>query len=1629
MVQVKRTFAAGKMNKSVDERLLPPGEYVDAQNLRLGSTEDTEIGSIEITRGNTKITTLQFNNTELSDSAVCIGSIPDNESETIYWFVHDPAFTGAVSGGVVTTTILDLVVSFNDNTGQISYHLVSVQEGTANRSTLNFSPQFVITGVNLVDDLLLWTDDRNPPRCINVNRAYGAPTISGGNVISTDNFSAEEIRVIKRPPTYAPTVSLSSGPDEIDFLEERFISFAYRYRYADGEYSATSQFSNPAFIPKPFAFSPQSFLNEGMVNNFNLANITFDTGGELVTGIELLWKDNDNSIIKIMERISKDNIADNIFLSRQFDTSKILTVLPDSEILRLYDNVPRFAKAQTLMGNRLVYGNYVENYDLKNADEPNSPETRIDYQCSVQSDIIGEADLTTGASFGPFTYNIGPAPETVANAQFTLDLSSVASTLLAGSVLSFSIESLSGFNQQILGGTTATNPQATIAQAVPPTPFTIEFDYTLPLDFGGVADLVASPNFLAAIGTLGAQPMATADLGSSLTDLWNQNVPEGFTTTLSPYQPAQPPFVTNFGLYKVDYGVDAYGQGIQVSSTGDTINFTFPAIRYCQTPNDTTDDSKSYLHYYRIKEVDVFFTTPAAPPSLHSNRGYEVGIVYMDAFKRATTAFTSLNNAVHIGCSSSDTQNRIRVEIPTTQIAPWWAQSYKFCLKPSATTYETIFANQVFQEPGSSDAYILVEGENARKVEEGTRLIVKADMSGPLDECRYITVLEKSAQPKGFLTIPIDPSDPDGPTTSVPAGVYIKIKASGVDLTVPDNAITTTGWQSKTRSGSGCPVLKLGPSAFNEYDSTTNTYGAPIPLPAGTRVRIKLKFKRQGAHGGGGYCERRIYKYEPSDFIVGDTYDSIIDWWNAEDIGSVIEANSGEATVGNDGACDISNTYINITTDNEDALNGNGEECVNYYQWFQDSGNQNIRLLISGTEACGTRPKKRSQVSGEITIFRAVNLLIFETIPTDGLPDVWFEGADNYPIGANGNHLSGTAPGDQDQDIAAGTPALILLSNYNCYCFGNGCESYTIRDSAKGDSFALGNRVTSTASQDYGRAERYADLTYSGVYNDFSNINKLNEFNLGLLNFKPLEDSFGPVQKLVGRKSDILVLQEDKISYVLSGKNLLSDSTGGGAVTATPVVLGTQIARLEEYGISKNPESYAEYGYNKFFSDEKRGAIIKLQGGSHSTEQLEVISEYGMRSFFRDLFIAESNEIKLGGYDPYMNEYVFSNIDRNLPSEVPPIACGATFNYQFNTDTITFEVELGTTVGVVTVETEAIVDVIIAIYNGVTYAAAATNFLSFTKTSQNPTTATISLVSYSLLNVTFLVQCPVPTPLIIRRLVVNSPQYAIPSPERVHNQLTYTAGSFVSPVFPDNSTTPDFLLNMPDGFLGNVGAYVVSVCDSLTGSQGEDQFPTDGSTITVRSTQVLATDNFVFDTTRHRLGFFRTNTAFGLNPCTSYANAQTILANATYPALNATVTTPSEVVNSASGTMPANTGFGGTEELYLIYDYRVSTAIDLCHFPSATEDPANIDQVCCQCSCPAGQTSSYTISTNSVQNTGNGALISFTYTDTSGVTQTQVLTPGVPVTICVSAAGAYPTVLAGYENLVAIILNNCNVCT
>jgi|TARA_R110000744_G_scaffold258844_1_gene374132 hypothetical protein len=169
MANIQRNFIRGRMNKSLDERLIPNGEYVDALNVRLGSTEDSEIGSVENSKGNTKVTSLQFNGIPLSASAKCIGAYEDGSNDVVYWFVHDSSFVDGDTGK------LDLVVSFNTKTNTTTYHIISIDDGLGVNTTLNFNSSYLITGVDRVGDLLFFTDNYNPPRFINIKRNYPNP--------------------------------------------------------------------------------------------------------------------------------------------------------------------------------------------------------------------------------------------------------------------------------------------------------------------------------------------------------------------------------------------------------------------------------------------------------------------------------------------------------------------------------------------------------------------------------------------------------------------------------------------------------------------------------------------------------------------------------------------------------------------------------------------------------------------------------------------------------------------------------------------------------------------------------------------------------------------------------------------------------------------------------------------------------------------------------------------------------------------------------------------------------------------------------------------------------------------------------------------------------------------------------------------------------------------------------------------------------------------------------------------------------------------------------------------------------------------------------------------------------------
>ena len=55
MPKIKHNFVQGKMNKDLDERLVPAGQYRDALNIQVSSSEDSEIGTIQNILGNSLV--------------------------------------------------------------------------------------------------------------------------------------------------------------------------------------------------------------------------------------------------------------------------------------------------------------------------------------------------------------------------------------------------------------------------------------------------------------------------------------------------------------------------------------------------------------------------------------------------------------------------------------------------------------------------------------------------------------------------------------------------------------------------------------------------------------------------------------------------------------------------------------------------------------------------------------------------------------------------------------------------------------------------------------------------------------------------------------------------------------------------------------------------------------------------------------------------------------------------------------------------------------------------------------------------------------------------------------------------------------------------------------------------------------------------------------------------------------------------------------------------------------------------------------------------------------------------------------------------------------------------------------
>ena len=172
----QHTFTKSKMNKDLDSRLLGRDEYRDGTNIAVSRSEADDVGALENILGNEIMSSL--------DIPAITGSLNLGSNQNMY-----KEFPAQIIGGFLnedTNKAYFFITNYQDNSSNkvsnfcpigtrnsiVLYDTVSANtlEIVSGRF-LNFSLNSPVLDVTMIENILYWTDDRNQPRCINVETA------------------------------------------------------------------------------------------------------------------------------------------------------------------------------------------------------------------------------------------------------------------------------------------------------------------------------------------------------------------------------------------------------------------------------------------------------------------------------------------------------------------------------------------------------------------------------------------------------------------------------------------------------------------------------------------------------------------------------------------------------------------------------------------------------------------------------------------------------------------------------------------------------------------------------------------------------------------------------------------------------------------------------------------------------------------------------------------------------------------------------------------------------------------------------------------------------------------------------------------------------------------------------------------------------------------------------------------------------------------------------------------------------------------------------------------------------------------------------------------------------------------
>ena len=270
---------------------------------------------------------------------------------------------------------------------------------------------------------------------------------------------------------------------------------------------------------------------------------------------------------------------------------------------------------------------------------------------------------------------------------------------------------------------------------------------------------------------------------------------------------------------------------------------------------------------------------------------------------------------------------------------------------------------------------------------------------------------------------------------------------------------------------------------------------------------------------------------------------------------------------------------------------------------------------------------------------------------------LYFEFSELYGIDAGGKHL-GTVTDqgtpwvyDAVGNPTSTTPATgeflfgdVYYKQRNMQRFSLGIrgnqgfyvEDYFLNDFTDSNHISIGRANIYSAF--YKQHDKEASVTYSDVYQPATSFNGLSTFDYNLFNWEDYSRIYGTIQKLHYRETDIVMIQEDTTYKIPVQRDILLSADGKGTVGVSNKILNPVVPFAGNYGISRNPESFVANGSVLYWTDIRRGAVLRLSG-----DGITPISDAKMHDYFRD----KEEEYRI--YDPeYGWSSDYGNISGNM---------------------------------------------------------------------------------------------------------------------------------------------------------------------------------------------------------------------------------------------------------------------------------------------------------------------------------------------------------------------------------------------